>query len=98
MATNSVLLNLVGSDFQTPTQFTAQSPSLNRYFNIPNGIVKDFGDFAVPSNLTIGVGGTSGFILQPNGYIRVEFHENNLWKTGRLYTSQTGAQIATLFG
>lgn len=93
MATNSVLIPIVGSDFATPTQFTAASPSFNRYFTIPNGIIKEFGDYTPPAGAAPAANG-----IIPSGFIFVEFHENNQWKTGKYYTSDNGAAIATLFG
>lgn len=90
MATNSVLLNIVGGDTSNATQFTAQSPSFNRYFTIPNGIIKFFGDFAGTVNPTTG--------LTPAGFIYIEYHENNQWKTQTFLTSQNGAAIATALG
>lgn len=90
MATNSVKLTIVGSDFATPTQFTAQSPSFYRYFPIPNTPIIDFGDFA----------GTQNAITQQTaaGFIHVQYHDNNQWKTGNYYTVENGAAIATLLG
>lgn len=93
MPTNSVILPVVGSDFATPTQFTAASPSFNKYFVIPNGIIKEFGDYTLPSGAPTPPNG-----ITPLGYLFVNFHSGNQWTTGNYYTSQTGAQIATLLG
>lgn len=89
MATNSALIPLVGSDFGDPKQFTAASPSFNKYFTIPNGIVTSFGD------VVGGVAGPNGIV--PLGYLSVQFHNQNQWTTGNYYTSLTGAQIATIY-
>jgi len=90
MATNSVKLTIVGSDFAKPTQFTAQSPSFFRYFPIPNTPIVEFGDFA----------GTLNPVTQQTaaGFIAVQFHSNNQWITGSYYTVENGAAIATLLG
>jgi|GEM_PF-5262272 hypothetical protein len=90
MATNSVKLTIVGSDFASPTQFTAQSPSFYRYFPIPNNPFVEFGDYA----------GAFNPVTQQTaaGFIYVQFHQNNQWVTGKYYTVENGAAIATLLG
>lgn len=93
MATNSALIPIVGSDFAPPTQFTAASPSFNRYFTIPNGIVKEFGDYTPPAGVPAPVNG-----ITPAGFLFVEFHTNNQWVTGKYYTSITGSAIAAIYG
>lgn len=89
---NTILVPIVGSTGANPQQFTAQSPSFNRYFPIPNTPVKYFGDYAQPSG-TVNPNG-----ITPLGFLYVEVHENNQWKPVTYYTNLTGAQIATLFG
>jgi hypothetical protein len=44
------------------------------------------------------VNGTPAYVggPVPLGYVHVQYHEQNQWKTGRLYTAQTGAEINTL--
>lgn len=89
---NTVLIPIVGSTDAGPTQFTAQSPSLNRYFPIPNTPVKYFGDYALPAGASAPANG-----ITANGFLYVEIHYNNQWRPVTYYTNLTGAQIATLF-
>jgi hypothetical protein len=93
MATNSVLIPIVGSDSASPTEFTAASPSFNRYFTIPNTVIAWFGDYALPSGVPTPPNG-----ITPNGFLRVEHHTHNQWETINYYSNLTGAQIATLLG
>lgn len=88
MAQQSILITQVGSDFAEPGQYTAASPSLSRY-RMTSSMVT-FGD--APAGTAASY--TGGPV--PLGFIYVQFHTNNQWKTGTLYTSQTGAQIKTL--
>lgn len=93
MATNSVLLPIVGSSAATPTEFTAQSPSFNRYFPIPNTPIRFFGDYSYPSTAPTPANG-----IIPIGFLRVEYHVGNQWNVVDYYTSINGASIATLLG
>lgn len=83
-----ILVTQVGSDFATPLQYTAASPSLSRYRMTSTFI--DFGD------VVGGVAGANGIV--PVGFISVQYHENNQWRTGKIFTSQSGSAIATLIG
>lgn len=82
----SALIPEVGSDFAQPAQFTAASPSFNRYLMTSTMI--QYGD------LSPAVTQPTGIVA--NGFISVQFHSNNQWTTGRIYTNLTGAQINTL--
>lgn len=82
----SALIPQVGSDFATPTQYTAASPSFNRY-RMTSTII-EYGDLSPTVTQPTGI--------VANGFISVQYHENNQWKTGKIYTSLTGAQINTL--
>lgn len=92
MAANSVIIPIVGASNAQANQFTAQSPSFNRYYPIHSGPVKWWGDFTQPAGTTNPNG------ITPLGFIRVEHHTNNQWETVDYYTSINGAAIATLFG
>lgn len=81
----SILITEVGSTFSQPNQFTAASPCSINY--IMTSTMMDYGSGAQPAN--------AGGIVSA-GYINVQFHSNNQWVTGTIYTSQTGAQIKTL--
>lgn len=82
----SVLITPVGSDFATPLQFTAQSPSIAGYYQMTSTII-NYGNLTSAAN----AGGIVGA-----GYISVQFHSNNQWKTGNIYTTQNGAALAAL--
>lgn len=83
----SILVTQVGSTAATPTQYTAASPSLARY-RMTSTIV-DFGDaVGVPASYTGGP--------VPAGFIYIQYHVDNQWRTATIYTAQTGSQIATL--
>lgn len=87
---NSALLNLVGADNASPKQFTLQSPSFNKDVEI--GTIIDYGDYTdtVPPQNVAG--------LQAIGYVKVQYHSDNQWKTPTYYTSQNGATLFGLIG
>jgi len=83
----SILITQVGSTAATPTQYTAQSPSLARY-RMTSTIV-DYGDaVGVPASYPGGP--------VPAGFLYIQYHVDNQWKTATIYTAQTGAQLNTL--
>lgn len=84
----SALLTVVGSTGGTPKQFTLASPC-DSVYQMTSTIINygNFTDTTPPQN-------AAGIVA--NGYVNVQYHENNQWKTGTLLTSQTGAQINTL--
>lgn len=86
MAQQSILVTQIGSDGPSPSQYTAQSPSLARY-RMTSTIV-DYGDYTTNINNPAGI--------QPQGFIYVQYHINNQWTSRTLYVTQTGAQIKTL--
>jgi len=93
MANNTFgLLGVVYSDFAAPKEFTAQSPSFLQYWNQAD-IIK-FGDC---TQLTPVPGAINGSGIVPTGYVDVQFHKNNQWTTGRLYTNQSGSTMAGLW-
>lgn len=88
----SARLTVVGSTNGTPLNFTAASPSLDLYqmtsTMINYGPIADLGPNAATASYSGGP--------VPAGYVNVQYHVNNQWKTAILYTAQTGAQINTL--
>lgn len=84
----SALVTQVGSTFAQPNQYTLASPSLSKY-RMTSTITEygNFTDTTPPQN-------PAGIVA--NGYINVQYHSNNQWVTGTIYTTQTGAQINTL--
>ncbi len=84
----SALITAVGSTANTPAQFTLASPSLSLYQMTSTMIsYGNFTDTTPPQN-------PAGIVA--NGYINVQYHTNNQWTTGTIYTTQTGAEINTL--
>lgn len=89
---NFALLGVVGSTFATPKEFTLASPSYNQYW--ASAHVVTFGDCTqLPTAPAVGNNG-----IVPTGYCKVEFHSNNQWVTGTIYTNQSGSTMAGLFG
>lgn len=85
----SLLLGIVGSTFNEPNHFTAQSPSYSKYQMFSTII--DYGDAtgAVADP-------TTGIV--PLGFVDVQFHRNNQWITGTYYVNQSGATLFGLIG
>lgn len=81
----SIRISQVGSTNATPTQYTVQSPSLDRY-RMTSTII-DYGDQTTAANAAGIVG---------NGFVKIQYHENNRWVSETIFTSQTGAQLNTL--
>lgn len=81
----AILVTEVDSSFATPKQFTAASPSMNRYPMTSTFI--EFGD-SDHTNTTTGI--------TASGFINVQYHSNNQWITGTIWVTSTGAQINTL--
>lgn len=86
MAQQSILVTAVGSTNATPAQFTAASPCDAPY--LMTSTFQQYGD------VVGGVANAGGIV--PLGYINVQYHNNNQWVTGTVYTKQTGAQIKVL--
>lgn len=83
----SILVTQVGSTAASPTQYTAQSPSLARY-RMTSTIV-DFGDYA-------GTAAQNAAGIVANGFLYIQYHVDNQWRTATIYTTQNGAALAAL--